>query len=391
MAPLVTTVVGGMFSIPLQASLRKARPFSWGYSTLERGALISELDGRFRYIYGTDFSKFDACVPSFILKDVFSMIRGTFTMDDSLGLVWEKLVRDFIHTRIVGPDGNIYQKHHGIPSGSAFTSLVGSIVNLIVTEYIWIGATGQELPFNAIFVMGDDALFGSERYIAPEVMSRFAGELGFTLNPDKTGVTSGAGLRTTMEEWPHFLGHYWVNGVPDRPEHEVARAMALPERHRPQNRGLSDQRKAGYAMTTRQGFRMIMGLERDPRIFAAAAAIMRRASFGGAINPNNLPGTLRQRMLVEGEDMSFSEVLSCSMDEFEVRYADVTVHPERLAAARELKPIQERQVFGRSTLLFERVDRRQLQQLGDVRTPSIADVFVAVIGNSTGASQAGGR
>jgi ABC-2 type transport system ATP-binding protein len=84
-------------------------------------------------------------------------------------------------------------------------------------------------------------------------------------------------------------------------------------------------------------------------------------------------------------------VLTCSMDEFEARYAEVTVHPERLAAARELKPIQERQVFGRSALLFERVDRRQLQQLGDVRTPSIADVFVAVLGNRAGVSQAGGR
>ena len=84
-------------------------------------------------------------------------------------------------------------------------------------------------------------------------------------------------------------------------------------------------------------------------------------------------------------------VLTCSMEEFETRYAEVTVHPERLAAARELEPIQERQVFGRSTLLFERMDRQQLQPFGDVRTPSIADVFVAVIGNPAGASQAGGR
>jgi ABC-2 type transport system ATP-binding protein len=84
-------------------------------------------------------------------------------------------------------------------------------------------------------------------------------------------------------------------------------------------------------------------------------------------------------------------VLSCSMEDFEARYAEVTVHPERLAAARGLRPIQERQVFGRSTLLFEHADRGQLQELGDVRTPSIADVFVAVIGSVGGASQAGGR
>lgn len=84
-------------------------------------------------------------------------------------------------------------------------------------------------------------------------------------------------------------------------------------------------------------------------------------------------------------------VLACSMEEFDRRYAEVTLHPERLAAARELRPIHERQVFGRSTLLFDGADRRQLQQLGDVRTPGIADVFVAVIGNASNDRQAQGR
>jgi hypothetical protein len=46
---------------------------------------------------------------------------------------------------------------------------------------------------------------------------------------------------------------------------------------------------------------------------------------------------------------------------------------------RSLKPISERQVFGRSVFLFDQVDRNQLAALGDVRTPSIADVFVAVM------------
>ena len=64
------------------------------------------------------------------------------------------------------------------------------------------------------------------------------------------------------------------------------------------------------------------------------------------------------------------------------------VHPEQLAAARALKPMHERQVFGRSILLFdlksERVDRQQLSALGDVRTPGIADLFVAMLGDKPG-------
>jgi ABC-2 type transport system ATP-binding protein len=77
-------------------------------------------------------------------------------------------------------------------------------------------------------------------------------------------------------------------------------------------------------------------------------------------------------------------VLDCSMEEFESRYVEVMVHPEQIAAARALKPIHERQVFGRSILLFERADRQQIAGLGEVRTPSIADVFVAVMGNMIG-------
>jgi ABC-2 type transport system ATP-binding protein len=74
-------------------------------------------------------------------------------------------------------------------------------------------------------------------------------------------------------------------------------------------------------------------------------------------------------------------VLDCSMDEFESRYLELMVHPEHVAAARALKPIHERQLLGRSILLFDRVDRRQLADLGDVRTPGLADLFVAVMGS----------
>jgi ABC-2 type transport system ATP-binding protein len=81
-------------------------------------------------------------------------------------------------------------------------------------------------------------------------------------------------------------------------------------------------------------------------------------------------------------------VLDCSMEEFESRYLEVTVHAEQLAAARALRPMHERQVFGRSILLFDlvpdQVDRPQLAALGNVRTPSIADLFVALLGSKPG-------
>jgi ABC-2 type transport system ATP-binding protein len=86
-------------------------------------------------------------------------------------------------------------------------------------------------------------------------------------------------------------------------------------------------------------------------------------------------------------------VLNCSMEEFETRYLEVAVKPERVAAARALKPMHERQVLGRSIFLFndgadrkddQKIDRQQLAALGELRTPSIADLFVAVLGDKPG-------
>ncbi|PYI74452.1 MAG: multidrug ABC transporter ATP-binding protein [Verrucomicrobia bacterium] len=78
-------------------------------------------------------------------------------------------------------------------------------------------------------------------------------------------------------------------------------------------------------------------------------------------------------------------VLECSMEDFDSRYLEVMVNPEQLTEARALKPIHERPVFGRSVLLFENANREQLAALGETRRPSIADLFVAVMGKEHGA------
>jgi ABC-2 type transport system ATP-binding protein len=72
-------------------------------------------------------------------------------------------------------------------------------------------------------------------------------------------------------------------------------------------------------------------------------------------------------------------VFSRSMEDVETRYREVSVHPDKLEQARALLPIHERQSVGRSILLFEGADPQQLSGLGEVRTPSVADLFVAIL------------
>ncbi len=70
-------------------------------------------------------------------------------------------------------------------------------------------------------------------------------------------------------------------------------------------------------------------------------------------------------------------VLDSSVEALSERYVQLTVGPDQVAHARMLKPFYEREIFGRTAMLFEERSAAELGKLGELRTPSIADLFVA--------------
>ena len=103
--------------------------------------------------------------------------------------------------------------------------------------------------------------------------------------------------------------------------------------------------------------------------------------------PEEIQHVITDLMFLDGGRVA----LHSSMEEFDSRFAELTVNTEQLPAARTLQPIHERQVFGRHVLLFDGADRGGLAALGEPRTPNIADVFVAVMGQSAEQTQGAGR
>jgi ABC-2 type transport system ATP-binding protein len=71
--------------------------------------------------------------------------------------------------------------------------------------------------------------------------------------------------------------------------------------------------------------------------------------------------------------------LDCSMEKVQENYIELIVTPDYAAAARELKPLYERELFGRHIFLYENANRQQLKELGELHTPSVADLFVATM------------
>ena len=72
-------------------------------------------------------------------------------------------------------------------------------------------------------------------------------------------------------------------------------------------------------------------------------------------------------------------VLDTSMEAVAENYVELLASNENSERARAFHPIFERDVFGKSVLTFENVDRDQLRELGELRTPDIADLFVAKV------------
>ena len=87
---------------------------------------------------------------------------------------------------------------------------------------------------------------------------------------------------------------------------------------------------------------------------------------------------LTDLMFIENGKIS----LAASMDEVGERFTEVMVEPEFLAAASALQPMSQRTVFGKAVMLFDGVARQQLSNFGELRTPSVADLFVATMKGS---------
>ncbi len=72
-------------------------------------------------------------------------------------------------------------------------------------------------------------------------------------------------------------------------------------------------------------------------------------------------------------------VLDAPMDDLPERYVELLASGEEAEAARQLNPIYEREVFGKKVLMFEDVSRDRLEGMGEIRTPGVADLFVAKV------------
>ncbi len=70
-------------------------------------------------------------------------------------------------------------------------------------------------------------------------------------------------------------------------------------------------------------------------------------------------------------------VLDTTMEDFPQTWQEVIVAPDKYAEAAALNPIHVRPMLGSKIMMFEKVAREQLEQLGELQVPTVSDLFVA--------------
>lgn len=233
--PYSMTVIEGLIAKPLLDRFKSGTtPMAFAKTSGALGASLRVASYHKEFAYSLDMSSFDSTISPKLIKVAFGIIASWFNLDEVepvTGLSFLEILsiiqQYFIKTPIVMPDGNIYKgKRHGVPSGSFFTQLIDSIVNVIIG-----GAIASRFALHVsrkdIFVLGDDMLFWSNRKVDLDGIAHYANtHFGVKLHgSEKSAIFH-------FDEPIHFLGRIWENGLPNLDEQGIVQRMVYPERFR---------------------------------------------------------------------------------------------------------------------------------------------------------------
>lgn len=189
--------------------------------TLSVPQLLSHIAETSDWIYSLDWKQFDATVSRFEIESAFTIIKSkTIFPDRETEDAFEITKQLFIHKKVAAPDGKIYFAHKGIPSGSYYTSLVGSIVNRLRIEYLYRLILGRGPKI--CHTLGDDSLVGDDELIVPSSFGLIANRIGWYFNIEKTEYSR-------IPEMVSFLGRSYKGGLNVRDLKRCLRLLVFPE------------------------------------------------------------------------------------------------------------------------------------------------------------------
>lgn len=310
--PYDMTIIEGLLARPLidQFKNHHYTPMAFGMSSHTLGSRLRVAARHCRYAYSLDMSAYDASISAKLIHISFGILKTWFDLSQvepitgvKYGKIFDKIEDYFIKTPIVMPDHKLYLgKRHGVPSGSYFTQMIDSIVNVIIC-----GTISSRFDMNVskreIFVLGDDLLLWTNRNVDLEKIASYANNLlHVNLNSKKS-------TKNLWSEPVHYLGRVWTNGVPDQSLDQIIARMVYPERKRKYSDDpIKREREvnllcAAMAANYKSAngiLKKVLGTKTN-RI-SPKADDAKLFGHGEKVNPQNLSGLTRYKMIYEDTD-----------------------------------------------------------------------------------------
>lgn len=239
------------FAKPFQQLIAHLDEYAGGKDDAAISNIIANCRRKNAYWYSLDYSSFDQSISNWLIQDAFAIIRQAFAgeFDDELFSI---IQNDFIHKNFISAQGVIHSDK-GVPSGSMFTQIIDSIVNLICV-YTYLYSIGIE---GTCIVMGDDNLLFTNTEIDGELIASYMRKnLGLTINADKIEKgKSGA-------QPPKFLSREWRNTGQWRHPNVLISKLLYPERFRPYSSGDAKPEDIiyGYYLTYKLGMSELLDM-----------------------------------------------------------------------------------------------------------------------------------
>lgn len=185
-------------------------------------ALIEDILATKDYIYMFDWSAFDASVQEWEIRFAFKLLESILRFPSTVeSHIWHLIIELFIYRKIAAPNGKLYLKTQGIPSGSCFTNIIGSIVNFVRIQYMFKKMTDQ---FVIAYTHGDDSLVGinSAQFVHFKQLEEVAAQFNWNLSAAKSSFSRRA-------EGTTFLSRTVREGQNTREDLTCLRMLLFPE------------------------------------------------------------------------------------------------------------------------------------------------------------------
>ncbi|UTQ50833.1 MAG: RNA-dependent RNA polymerase [Tomato associated partiti-like virus 1] len=231
--PTTVTLAEAQFAVPLIAQFKKLElPYCYKYSMGLGGANKLRTDiKRYKFFTCLDFKGFDKCATNELIEMAFDVLLQNLDFSryhasgvpDSTRLFreWRKIIEYFKRTPLRFFNGHRVQKDGGIPSGSYFTQMIGSIINYFIITFMYYRQLGRGPDFLTVF--GDDSVAADDEKICfGKAIHDVYTYLGYVFNIDKSKFTD----RVDDVE---YLGFGISGGFPRRPFKKWLESLYYPE------------------------------------------------------------------------------------------------------------------------------------------------------------------